>query len=178
MHRFVFVSLGFLACLTLLGCEPETEAPSRPLAPKPGFDGLGTIFKPTAEASQGFSQLVYVPVYSRLFLSDESYWELAASLSIRNTAPDQSVTVSEIDYFDTTGKLLQQYLEAPHELAQMATVALTLPQSDVRGGAGANFLVRWSGDNDVNKPIIEVVMAGMRGTQSFSFIRSGQEVIE
>ena len=74
--------------------------------------------------------------------------------------------------------MLEQYLETPHELHPMATVTLTLPQWDKRGGSGANFLVRWSGDADINKPIIEVVMAGTRGTQSFSFIRAGQEIVE
>lgn len=178
MRQIVLTSLGVLFCLALLGCEVETDAPSGPLAPEPGFDGLGTIFKPTSESSGERSRLVYVPVYSTLFLSKTSRWELAASLSIRNVDPDQSVTVLEVGYFDTAGELLEQYLETPHELDPMATVTLTLPQWDKRGGAGANFLVRWSGDNDVNDPIIEVVMAGTRGTQSFSFIRSGQEIVE
>ena len=178
MCQFVLASLGVLVCMALMGCDVETDAPSRPLAPEPGFDGLGTIFKATSESSEGSTRLVYIPVYSRLFLSEVVYWELAASLSIRNTDPGKSITVYEIDYFDTAGNLLQQYLETPHELDPMATVTLTLPQSDVRGGAGANFLVRWSGGNDINEPIIEVVMAGIRGTQSFSFIRSGQEIVE
>ena len=178
MRHFVVAGLSALVCLTLLGCEPETDEPSSLLAPSPGFDGLGTVFKAVSESPGGPSRLVYVPVYSRLFLSEVTYWELAASLSIRNTDPDQSITVYEIDYYDTAGNLLQQYLETPHELDPMATVTLTLPQSDVRGGAGANFLVRWSGNNDINVPIIEVVMAGKRGTQSFSFIRAGQEIVE
>ena len=178
MRQFIFPGLGFLFCLTLLGCEVETGAPSKPPAPEPGFDGLGTIFNPTSVASKESSRVVYVPVYSTLFLSKGSRWELAASLSIRNIDPDQSINVIEIGYFDTAGELLEEYLETPHELDPMATVTLTLPQWDKRGGAGANFLVRWSGDEDVNEPIIEVVMAGTRGTQSFSFIRTGQEIIE
>ena len=156
----------------------ETDAPSGPLEPEPGFDGLGTNLKPTSESPEGSSRLVYVPVYSTLFLSKTSRWELAASLSIRNIDPDQPVTILEIGYFDTAGELLEQYLDTPHELDPMATVTLTLPQWDKRGGAGANFLVRWAGDNDVNEPILEVVMAGTRGTQSFSFIRPGQEIVE
>jgi hypothetical protein len=167
-----------MLCLALPGCDRENEQPSKPLASDPGFDGLGSVFKAVSEAPDGPSRLVYVPVYSRLFLSEASYWELASSLSIRNTDPDQSIVVYRIDYYDTAGNLLQKYLETTHELGPMATVTLTLPQSDVRGGAGANFLVRWSGDNDINEPIIEVVMAGIRGTQSFSFIGSGQEIVE
>ncbi len=178
MRLVISLSTGVLLCLALLGCDMQNEQPSRPLATDPGFDGLGTVFKAVPDSPGGPSRLVYVPVYSRLFLSKVSYWELAASLSIRNTDPSRSITVYEIDYFDTAGNLLQQYLETPHELGPMATVTLTLPTSDVRGGAGANFLVRWSGGNDINQPIIEVVMAGVRGTQSFSFIRSGQEIVE
>ena len=178
MRQIHLPRLAALVCLALLGCDVETDAPQRPLAPEAGFDGLGTFFKPGSDALERPTRLVYVPVYSRLFLSRETYWELAASLSIRNTDPDQSITVYEISYFDTAGELLQEYLDKPHELDPMATVTLTLPQSDVRGGAGANFLVRWSGGGDINEPMIEVVMAGIRGTQSFSFIRQGQEIDE
>ena len=178
MRQIVLSSIGVLVCLALLGCDTQTEETSKPLALDAGFDGLGSYFNPVSEIPGAPSRLVYVPVYSTLFLSKASRWELAASLSIRNTDTDQSITVLEIGYFDSGGKLLEQYLEIPHELDPMATVTLTLPQWDKRGGAGANFLVRWSGDNDVNVPIIEVVMAGTRGTQSFSFIRSGQEIVE
>ena len=178
MRQILLPCINVLICLMLLGCDAQTESPERPLAPNAGFDGLGTVFRPTSGRAAMPRCGSKVPVYSRLFLSERSYWELAASLSIRNTDPDQPITVFEIGYFDTAGKLLEQYLETPHELDPMATVTLTLPQSDVRGGAGANFLVRWSGDSDINEPMIEVVMAGIRGTQSFSFIRSGQEIVE
>ena len=178
MRQIVLSSIGVLVCLALLGCDTQTEEPLKPLAPDAGFDGLGSYFNPVSGIPSAPSRLVYVPVYSTLFLSKASRWELGASLSIRNIDPDQPVTVLEIGYFDSAGELLEQYLEIPHELDPMATVTLTLPQWDKRGGAGANFLVRWSGDNCVNEPIIEVVMAGTRGGQSFSFIRAGQEIAE
>ena len=177
MRQIGFSGLALLFCLILPGCDMQAEKPSRP-TPEPGFDGLGLVFKPISDAPSGPSHLVYVPVYSRLFRSKVASLELATSLSIRNIDPDQSITVHDIDYFDTAGELLEQYLEASHELDPMATVTLTLPQMDVRGGAGANFLARWSGADDVNEPIIEVVMTGISGTQGFSFIRSGQEIVE
>ena len=178
MRQIAYLSLCVLVCLVIFGCDMQAEKSPTPLVPESGFDGLGSVFNPVSDVSDGPSHLVYVPVYSRLFLSKTDYWELAASLSIRNIDPDQVITVHEIGYFDTAGKLLEQYLVTSHKLDPMATVTLTLPQKDVRGGSGANFLVRWSGDDDVNKPIIDVVMAGIRGTQSFSFIRSGQEITE
>ena len=178
MRQIAYLSLCVLFCLVISGCDIQAEKSPTPLAPEPGFDGLGSVFNPVPEVSGGPSHLVYVPVYSRLFLSKDTYWELAASLSIRNTDPDQTITVHDISYFDTTGKLLEQYLVTSHKLDPMATVTLTLPQKDVRGGAGANFLVRWSGADEVNEPMIDIVMAGILGTQSFSFIRSGQEIAE
>lgn len=172
------LSLCVVSGILLYGCDLETvESPAAQRA-EASFDRIGTYFKPVRDGSRGPTQLVYVPVYSRLFLSKASIWEMATSLSIRNTDPDQSLIVYEINYFDTAGELLEQYIETPHELDPMATVTLTLPQWDKRGGSGANFLVRWSGDADINTPIIEVVMAGTRGTQSFSFIRAGQVIAE
>ena len=178
MRQQILFCIALLFGLIAAGCDRQAGNPSVPFTPEAGFDGLGAQFKPTSDAPKGRARLVYVPVYSRLFLSKTTTWELAASLSIRNTDPGQSIYVYEIDYIDTAGDLLEQYLETPHELDPLATVTLTLPQSDVRGGAGANFLVRWSGADDVNQPIIEVVMAGIRGTQSLSFIGSGQEIAE
>lgn len=163
---------------SLHGCdETAVEPPATPVS-EASFDRIGTYFKPAQDASKGPTQLVYVPVYSRLVLSKGSFWEMATSLSIRNTDPDQSLIVHNIEYFDTAGELLEQFLDTPHKLDPMATVTLNLPQWDKRGGSGANFLVRWSSDADINRPIIEVVMAGTRGTQSFSFIRAGQDIVE
>jgi len=46
----------------------------------------------------------------------------------------------------------------------------------VRGGAGANFVVKWESEKPVFKPGIEAVMAGITGTQGLSFVRSGRVV--
>jgi hypothetical protein len=164
--------------LSLPGCDNGAETPSETHWPEAIFDASGTYFAPVQLVSENATQLVYVPVYSKVLLSKADSWELAASLSVRNTDPEQSLIVYQIDYFDTSGKLLETFLETPHELQPMATVTLTLPQWDKRGGSGASFLVRWSGDAGINNPIIEVVMAGTRGPQSFSFVRAGQAIDE
>jgi len=177
VRLILLLCLGLVSLFSLNGCEKTEEMSTIP-GSEAGFDRIGTFFKPVQADSTGPTKLVYVPVYSRLFLSKDSFWEMGTTLSIRNTDPDQSLYVYEIDYFDTAGDLIERFLDQPHELQPMATVTLTLPQWDKRGGSGANFLVRWSGDADINNPIIEVVMAGTRGQQSFSFIRPGQEIVE
>ena len=178
VRQIVLQCFFIVVAVLLSGCDVQPGESSSDFRAEATFDHTGTYFSPARGVGNAPTQLVYVPVYSRLFLSKASFWEMAASLSIRNTDPDQSLIIHEIDYIDTGGDLLEHYLETPHQLDPMATVTLTLPQWDMRGGTGANFLVRWSGEPDINDPIIEVVMAGTRGTQSFSFIRAGQEVIE
>lgn len=162
----------------LPGCDQAAVESTALPGPHAGFDDSVAFFKPATDVADGPTQLVYVPVYSRVYLSKASVSEMATSLSIRNTDPDQALVVHEVDYFDTAGKLLERYLETPHRLDPMSTATLTLPQWDKRGGTGANFLVRWSGDADINAPIIEVVTIGTRGEQSFSFSRVGQAIVE
>lgn len=178
MHLNVSLCLSLLLSLSLQGCDLPTAGRTSASSSEAGFDAIGTYFRPIQDASDGPTQLVYVPVYSRLNTSSTSSWEMATTLSIRNTDLDQSLTVYEIDYFDTAGNLLEQYLQTPHELDPLTTVTLTLPRTDTRGGSGANFLVRWGGDANINRPIVEAVTTGTQGTSGFSFIRSGQEVVE
>lgn len=179
MRQNLLLGLFMGVVLSLSGCDNGAGAPAEINWAEAGFDNTGTYFKKADPGVvYGPTRLVYVPVYSRLFLAKASFWEMAASLSIRNTDTDQTLFVHEINYVDTAGDVIEHYLETPYQLDPMATATLTLPQWDERGGTGANFLVRWSGESGINKPIIEAVMAGTRGTQSFSFVRAGQEINE
>ena len=56
MRRIVLKYTSVLICLTLLGCDAQTESPERPLATNAGFDGLGTVFNPTSLTGLTFSK--------------------------------------------------------------------------------------------------------------------------
>lgn len=168
---------GVVAVLILVAACGKEDSP-RDQRGTDGFVGSGEYFVPAREASAARSKLVYVPVYSEILLSRDSRWQLAATLSIRNTDPDQSIVVHNVDYYDTAGKLIASYVDEPRRLKAMATTTLLVPQSDTRGGTGANFLVRWNAEEGVNEPILEVVMAGVTGTQSFSFVRAGKTLTD
>ncbi|HNP65682.1 MAG TPA: DUF3124 domain-containing protein, partial [Woeseiaceae bacterium] len=92
--------------LMLSGCDNLAQTPSATPASDASFDHIGTFFRPVPDVVDGPTRLVYVPVYSRLFLSKASFWEMAASLSIRNTDPDQSLIVYQIEYIDTAGEVI------------------------------------------------------------------------
>lgn len=79
-------------------------------------------------------------------------------------------------YYDTQGKLARSFLDKLIKLAPLQTIQFLVERHDSTGGSGANFLVAWSSDMEVDKPLIETVMVGSAGTQGISFSRSGVEV--
>ena len=127
--------------------------------------------------SQG--QTVYVPVYSNVFSSPKQMpFQLATILSIRNTDMTNGITVHAADYYDTKGKLLRRYYQQPVTLAPLESTHIYLPEDDTAGGFGANFIVKWKSPTDVNVPIIECVMIGVKSGQGISFISQGHVIRE
>ncbi|MBL7671984.1 MAG: DUF3124 domain-containing protein [Bdellovibrionaceae bacterium] len=121
-------------------------------------------------------QTVYVPIYSNIPVFNKQIFSLRAILSVRNTSEKENLIISQIDYYDTNGKLLKSYLDQPISLAKMATYEVEISSLDVRGGTGANFIVKWDATSEISSPIIESLMYGATGHHSYSFISRGQIV--
>jgi hypothetical protein len=120
-------------------------------------------------------QTVYVPVYSHIYTGNrERPFNLAVTLSIRNTDPATKITIEAVDYYDSAGKLIKRYLENPTPLNQMASIRYVVKEQDKSGGSGANFIVKWKAVQKVNAPIIEAVMIGAQSQQGISFTSRGQ----
>jgi hypothetical protein len=141
--------------------------------------GLGLY--PSALQAQELSkgQLVYVPIYSHVYYGDrERTILLTGILSVRNTDPGQAITLVQVDYYDTDGKLLRKYLTQPATLGPLGSTRFIVKTSDTAGGSGANFLVRWKAEIPVNEPILEGVMIGASGQQGISFTSRGVAIKE
>jgi hypothetical protein len=123
-------------------------------------------------------QSLYVPVYSHIYSGDrERPFYLAVTLSLRNTDPRHSIHLSRVDYYDTDGKLLRHYLEAPVTLGPLASMRYVIGEGDKAGGSGANFIVAWQADQPVVAPVVESVMIGTYTQKGISFT-SRARVIE
>lgn len=124
-------------------------------------------------------QTVYVPVYSDVLFGNSDKngkpdrWPLSATLSIRNTDLENSLTVRSIRYYDTSGKLLRDY-PAGSKLGPLGTMEVFVEHKDQSGGSGANFLVVWAADKPINVPIIETVHTYFFGTRAVVFTSSSQ----
>ena len=122
-------------------------------------------------------QLLYVPVYSHIYIGDkERPFNLAVTLSIRNTDPRSGLRLTAVDYYDTEGSLVRHYLDKPLEMKPLASIRYVVAEKDIKGGSGANFLVRWEADAAMNAPVVEAVMIGTQSGQGISFTSQAREI--
>jgi len=129
----------------------------------------------TVELSEG--QTVYVPVYSHIYIGVKGLtYDLAISLSIRNTDPVESITLRSVDYLDANGKLVREHLKNPIQVGPFASADFFVSETDSTGGLGAAFIVKWKSAVKVNAPIIEGVMAGTKSGQGISFSSRGRAI--
>ena len=138
---------------------------------------------PAAEAGSDIAlsagQTVYVPIYSHIYSGLKGRpFSLAATLSIRNTDPKHPITLVSVQFYDSDGKLIKEYLDQPVELNAMASTRYIITEGDTTGGSGANFLVVWKSQTKVSPPLVEGVMIGTRSGQGISFVSRGQVIDE
>lgn len=129
----------------------------------------------TDPAARTTGQTVYVPAYSHIYHGNrEAQLLLSVTLSIRNVDPDIPISISVVDYYETQGKLLKNFVTAPVTLAPLGSERYVIPQDDSSGGSGANFIVVWEAKRPTNPPIIETVMIGSQSQLGISFTSRGQ----
>lgn len=122
-------------------------------------------------------QTVYVPAYSHIYGGDrEQQVFLTVTLSIRNTDPENSLSVDRVGYYGPDGKQIHTYLKRSEIVGPLASIRYVVPESDKAGGSGASFVVQWSAEKKVTEPLIESVMIGIRMQQGISFTCRGQVI--
>jgi hypothetical protein len=143
---------------------------------------FGALAAEAPAASRG--QSVYVPVYSHIWHGNldskgkPQMLLLSSMLSIRNTDPDDGLTVKSVRYYDTAGKLIREYLPQAARLGPMASTDVFVEHRDDVGGTGANFVVEWTAARAISTPVIEVVNAYFFGPHSMAFTSPGKVIAE
>ena len=125
----------------------------------------------------GHNDTIYIPIYSDIYVESrhERYY-LTATLSVRNTSLTDSMFVRQIDYYDTNGNLVREYLDKILLLKPMQSIEYVIEKDDKIGGAGANFIVTWSARHDDLIPVFQGVMISTQGQQGLSFVTEGVSI--
>lgn len=159
-----------LALIFLTACT-ASELPPPPIVSSPKIVTLAQNF----QAAMG--QTIYVPIYSHIYYENrQKSFDLAATLSIRNTDLTSPMIVTAVRYYDTNGKLLRQYVEKPIQLNALASTDFVVDRNDTSGGSGANFIVEWVAKTKISEPIVEAVMIGSALQQGISWISPGRAI--
>lgn len=170
-------TIGVLVCAALIvscGSQCDDGSAEHTALTEPSAE-------PPAEAApSGESRLrtVYIPAYSHLpqHHTKPTRRLLSILLSVRNVDSAASVTLTHVDYFDTSGHRVRRYLEAPRSLRPLETAEFMVETDDDVGGSGANFLVYWEGPSDAHPLLTEAVMWGNLGQGYVSFTSRGVEL--
>jgi hypothetical protein len=157
--------------LGLVGCGEAAP-------PEVGSESTESPEPPAQAAPTGDTRLrtVYVPAYSNLPHRTGSPHLVAVLLSVRNVDSRATITLTHVEYFDTSGHRVRGYLNAPRELAPLETAEFTVPALDDSGGSGANFLVYWEGPADAHSLLAEAVMTSHFGAGYVGFTSRGVEL--
>ena len=120
------------------------------------------------------TEQVYIPIYSDIFYVDAKHtFSLTATLSIRNTSFKDSIYVFSIDYYNSQGEKVRRYNDSTLLIKPMESVEFVVENKDDTGGVGANFVVDWGGNLNVQKPYFQGIMIGTMGQQGISFTTEG-----
>jgi uncharacterized protein DUF3124 len=124
------------------------------------------------------SGTIYVPVYSTLHLglNRASTVDLAATVSVRNVSAKHPIILDSVQYYDSVGKQVRDYLDQASTLPPLGSVEFLINRSDTTGGPGANFLIGWHAAVIVDEPLVEAVMLGQSGNAGISFSSRGRAV--
>lgn len=126
-----------------------------------------------------FKDIMYVPIYSDIYIDQNNPEHLiTATLSIRNTSFKDTLYISKIDYYNTEGSLVKNYIDNTIRINPMGTVNYVIEKDDKSGGPGANFIVELNAKNANIKPLIQSIMIGQFNNKSFSFSTNGYSIIE
>lgn len=169
-HFYLAITIVFLA-----GCKSTNIAPNSQSAA--GVTQSPKIVNLDQNSKIAVSQIIYVPVYSHIYhYNGQEMFELAATLSIRNTDLTNSIIITSVRYYDSNGKLVKKYLERPIQLDALASTDFFINRNDTSGGLGANFIVEWVAEKEISEPIVEAVMIGTDFQQGISFISPGRVI--
>ena len=155
----------------LTSCEAEPESPTAARSPSQPEQAAVRTEDHVAAGRQ------YVPMYSHIYARDGAALDLAVTVSVRNVSVEHPMTLESVRYYDTAGKLLEEFVKTPSSLAPLQTVEFFVPTSDTRGGSGANLVVTWSAANPIVPPIVEAIMVQSGKTnRAFAFSTRGIEI--
>jgi hypothetical protein len=124
---------------------------------------------------------IYVPIYRsfyQIYGSTRDAYSLTSTVCLHNTDPKQAIKVLSIDYYNSSGKLVKNFIDEPTMIKPWNSKEITIQPSTEPDDFGANLIIRWKSDQPANSPVVEVLMTGQVLNRGVSFTTRGVEIKE
>jgi hypothetical protein len=172
MTRSAKTTIAAFLLASVASCGPR--GPAIPVPGATARKGVSEV-EPIESGRAIAGQTVYVPAYSSVYIADRAdRFDLAVTLSVRNTDRDRPIVVTAARYYDHDGRLVRDYITKPLRIQPMAAMEFFVKESDAGGGVSASFLVEWAAEQSVFAPVVESLMVGTAGNQGVSFTSPGR----
>jgi hypothetical protein len=114
-------------------------------------------------------QTLYLPI-STSYMAGDYAFDVRASVFIHNTDSNHAINIVRMDFYDTSGKLVEKYLQQPLKLNPAAGTYVRI-KNPLTGEEGtvAHFIIQWQAETKVNEPIVRGLMLGSSGTRGYTF---------
>lgn len=170
-HFYLAISAIVLASCDASKIPPKSKPDTIQATPSQKLVTLDKNFQ------VAMGETIYVPVYSHIYhYNRQEIFNLAVTLSIRNTDLSNSLIITSVRYYNSDGKLVKQYLQQPIQLDALASTDFFVDRNDTSGGLGANFIVEWVAQTKISEPVVEAVMIGTDYQQGISFTSPGKVI--
>lgn len=118
---------------------------------------------------------IFLPVYSHISHGDKLRpFNLAVTISLRNTDAATPVTITGAEYYDANGKLIRNLVPNPVALMPLHSIEYKIKESDVAGGSGGSVVLKWSSQKPASPLLAESIMIGTSSAQGLSYSSRGQ----
>jgi hypothetical protein len=179
----ISVTLFVLPAVFLIPCG-SCDRPQRPVvevasaAAHPGATAVEPGSPELSDAGKHM-QTIYVPAYSAIAIANNAQlYQLATTLSARNTDRTTPIVITAIRYHHQDGRLVREMLKTPLRVAPLASLEFFIREQDTSGGTAPSFLVDWMAEPGVSAPIVETVMVGISSSHVVAFTCPGRVVAE
>jgi hypothetical protein len=144
---------------------------------------LNMSYPPTlaaAELSTGGT--IFVPAYRsfyQIYGNTRDSYALTSTFFLFNIDPKLAIEVISIDFYDSSGKLLKNLIEAPILVKPKNSKEITIqPRTQPDEDCPSYLMIRWKSNQPANIPLVEVLMVGQVMNRGISFSTRGCEIKE
>ena len=119
----------------------------------------------------------YLSIYSEIYSQNEKNTRgLTVTVSMRNPNMDDTLYMTDIHSYNTSGEEIKQFVKKPVFIRPMETLELVIEEDDNHNGTGGNLILDWAHKKGNVDPIFEAVMISTAGQQGISFVTTAKRI--